>query len=36
MQGKWRELYAYLNITRKLPADIINYCVSNKLIYLDV
>ena len=36
MQGKWRELFAYLNITRKLPADIINYCVSNKLIYLDV
>lgn len=36
MQGKCRELYAYLNITRKLPADIISYCVSNKLIYLDV
>lgn len=36
MEGRCRELYAYLNITRKLPADIITYCVHNKLLYEDI
>lgn len=34
-EGKCRELFAYLGVTRKLPEDIIKYCVSNKMIYQD-
>lgn len=33
--GNYRETYAYLCTSRKLPADIVTYCVQNKLIYQD-